>query len=205
MTTVTAMNPILIDIPLPIETDRLLIRAPGAGDGADVTAAKRETWHDLTRWMHWARGDGPDPADDEAVIRRASADFILRTDLMMLAFDRGSGLPVAFTGLHRIDWHARIFEIGYWVRTSARGKGYATEVANALTRFAFDALNARKVIITHADGNAPSAAVIKRLGYPLEVVERFGTTLPDGSVVDQHRYARLNTDGLPALNVRWLN
>lgn len=202
MTVNTRTNPILIDVPVPIETDRLIIRPPRAGDGALVTAAKEETWDDLTRWMIWAK-DLPDTHADEAVMRRASADFIMRTDMMMLAFERASGLPVVFTGLHRNDWHARIFEIGYWVRTSARGKGYATEAANALTRFAFNALAARKVIITHADGNDASAAVIRRLGYPLEVVERYGTTLPDGKVVDQHRYARFDTNGLPPLDVRW--
>lgn len=198
----THTNPILIDIPVPIETDRLIIRPPSPGDGALVTAAKRETWDDLTRWMPWAKGT-PDEREDEAVMRRAHADFIMRKDLMMLAFDRANARPVVFTGLHRMDWHARIFEIGYWVRTSACGQGYATETANALTRFAFSALAARKVIITHADGNDASAAVIRRLGYPLEVIERYGTTLPDGTVVDQHRYARFDTNGLPHLDVRW--
>lgn len=202
MTIEKKTNPILIDIPMPIETDRLIIRPPRPGDGPLVTSAKEETWDDLVRWMDWAK-DMPTPEDDERVMREATARFILRTDLMMMAFERASGLPVVFTGLHRMDWHARIFEIGYWVRASARGKGYATETANALTRFAFNALSARKVIITHADGNDASAAVIRRLGYPLEVVERYGTTLPDGTVVDQHRYARFDTDGLPHLDVRW--
>ncbi len=202
MTVNTPINPILIDVPVPIETDRLIIRPPRAGDGAAMAAAKAETWDDLTRWMVWAKGT-PSEREDEAVVRQAHANFIMRTDMTMLAFERASGLPVVFTGLHRNDWHARIFEIGYWVRTSARGKGYATETANALTRFAFNALAARKVIITHADGNDASAAVIHRLGYPLEVVERYGTTLPNGHVVDQHRYARFDTNGLPDLNVRW--
>lgn len=201
--TITPLDPLLIDIPMPIETDRLIIRGARTGDGALVNAAKSETWADLTQWMTWAKGENPDPRETEAVMRRASADFIMRTDLMMLAFERASALPVVFTGLHCIDWHRREFEVGYWVRTSARGKGYATEAANALTRFAFNALSARKVVITHADGNAASAAVIKRLGYTLEVVARYGTMLPGGTVVDQHRYARLDTDGLPELNIRW--
>lgn len=203
MTIETTANPILIDIPMPVETDRLIIRPPRAGDGPAVAAAKRETRDDLQRWMAWAPGDDMSDAATEAVMRKASADFIIRTDLMMIAFERASGLPVAFTGLHRIDWHARIFEIGYWVRSTARGQGYATEAANALTRFAFGALAARKVVITHAAGNDASNAVIRRLAYPLEVVERYGTVLPGGLVVDQHKYARFDTNGLPPLDVRW--
>lgn len=203
MTHILDTNPLLIDIPMPIETDRLIIRAPRAGDGPAVTAAQEETWEDLTRWMDWAKGEKPRADENEARLRRASADFILRTDLMMLAFDRVRGLPVVFTGLHRMDWQRGEFEIGYWVRTSARGQGYATEAANALTRFAFNALSARKVVITHAEGNDASAAVIKRLGFPREVLARLGTTLPDGRVVDQYKYARLDTNGLPPLDVRW--
>lgn len=202
MTTTTPTNPILIDIPMPIETDRLIIRPPMPGDGPLVTEAKRETWDDLTRWMDWAK-DAPDPVADEIVMREARAKFILRTDLMMLAFERSTGRPVVFTGLHLINWHARTFQIGYWARKSAQGQGYVTETANALTRFAFNALAARKVTITHAEGNDPSAAVIHRLGYRREVVERYGTTLPDGRVVDQHRYARFDTNGLPHLDIRW--
>ncbi len=200
--TTTHTNPILIDIPMPIETDRLIIRPPMPGDGPAMTAAKEESWDDLTRWMEWAKNQ-PTPESDEITVRRSYAEFILRQDLMMMAFERTTNKPVVFTGLHRIDWHARVFEIGYWVRTSARGKGYATEAANGLTRFAFKALNARKVVITHAEGNEPSAAVIRRLGFQQEAIARYGTTLPDGRVVDQYRYARFDTDGLPELNIRW--
>ena len=84
--TITHTNPILIDIPVPIETERLIIRPPMPGDGPLVTEAKRETWDDLTRWMDWAKGT-LDPVADEIIMREAHAKFILRTDLMMLAFD----------------------------------------------------------------------------------------------------------------------
>ncbi|MFN3826538.1 MAG: GNAT family N-acetyltransferase [Micavibrio sp.] len=195
-------NPVLIDMALPVETTRLVIRPPQAGDGALVTAAKKESWDDLTRWMDWAVKE-PDEFSDEVTMREAQARFILRTDLMMLGIEKISGQPVVFTGLHRIDWHARIFEIGYWVRKSAQGQGYATEAAHALTRYAFKALNARKVVICHAEGNEKSAAVIRRLGFVHEATERYGSTLPDGRIVDHYRYARFDTNGLEALDIRW--
>lgn len=195
-------SPVLIDIPMPIQTPRLLLRPPQPGDGMLITAAKKESWAVLTQWMIWAQGE-PDPVSDEIVAREALAKFILRTDLMMLGIEKDSGMPVVFTGLHRIDWHARIFEIGYWVRKTAQGRGIATEAAHALTRYAFQELAARKVIIAHAAGNDPSAAVIRKLGFEREAIERYGTTLPDGRVVDQYRYARFNTDELPDLDIRW--
>lgn len=197
------VNPLLIDIPMPIETDRLILREPRAGDGAAVTAAKMETWSDLTHWMNWAKDSPPSPEKDEIFMRQASADFIRRTDLMLVGIERTSLLPVVFTGLHRIDWHRREFEIGYWARKSAQGKGYVTEAVNALTRFAFDVLSARKVVIIHAEGNHASGAVAQRLGFSLETLEHYGISLPNGDVVDQYKYARFNTEGLPPINVKW--
>ena len=198
----TPVKPVLIDVPMPITTPRLILRAPAAGDGAAINDAKRESFADLNKWMPWAKAMSA-VEDDEAVAREAAAKFILRDDLMMLIFERDTGRLIGGTGLHRFDWDKRHFEIGYWVRTSAHGQGYATEVTNALLRFAFNALSARRVEITHADGNEASAAVIRKLGFVKEGVRRQATQLPDGRLVDSHVYSRLNLDNLPALDVRW--
>ena len=119
--------------------------------------------------------------------------------MLMFAFDRArENHLIAGTGLHRFDWKTRVFEIGYWVRTPDTGQGYAQELANALTRFAFDALDAHKVFINHR-----SQAVIQKLGYEKEAVSKQDHRLPDGRIVDEHIYARFDTKGLPPLDVKW--
>jgi len=193
---------VLINVPMPIITPRLILRAAAPGDGAAINDAKRESFNELSKWMPWAKTPST-VDDDEAVARENAAKFIMREDLMMLIFERDTGRLVGGTGLHRFDWDKRHFEIGYWVRTSAHGKGYATEVTNALLRFAFNELSAKRVEITHADGNDASAAVIRKLGFVKEGVMREATQLPDGRLVDSHVYSRLNLDNLPALDVRW--
>ena len=110
---------------------------------------------------------------------------------------------VVFTGLHRFDWATRSFEIGYWVRKDEQGKGYATENTNALTRYAFNALNANRVEIHHAEGNDASRAVIEKLGFEHEVTRKINHSLPDGSLVDDYSYVRFDTKGLPELKVEW--
>jgi RimJ/RimL family protein N-acetyltransferase len=198
----TPVKPVLIDVPMPIVTPRLILRAPAPSDGPAMNAAKLESLPELVKWMPWAKTPSTID-DDEATAREAAAKFIMRTDLMMLIFERDTGRLVGGTGLHRFDWDKRHFEIGYWVRTSAHGKGYATEATNALLRFAFNALSATRVEINHADGNDASAAVIRKLGFVKEGVLRNATTLPGGTSVDKHVYSRLNLDNLPALDVRW--
>lgn len=198
----TDIRPILIDIPMPIVTPRLILRPAMPGDGAAIHANKVETWDQLSRWMPWAKTMGT-ADDDEATVREAYAKFIRRDDLMMVGISRETGRIVMGTGLHRFCWTVRAFEIGYWVTKSAQGHGYATESANALLRYAFGALKARRVDIAHATGNEASRRVIEKLGFLPEALRKMNTVLPDGTVTDHHDYVRFNTDGLPDLDVRW--
>jgi RimJ/RimL family protein N-acetyltransferase len=195
-------NHILIDIPMPIETDRLLLRVPQAGDGDTLFNAMEETFDQLQKWMPWANELGT-AQDAEATCRRAHGRFILREDMMVLAFDKATNQFIGSSGLHRFDWTLRRFEIGYWVRANAQGKGYATEIANALTRFAFDALDARSVMIGHAAGNERSKNVIQKLGFEQEAHAKLAHELPSGDIVDEFTYSRINTDDLPDLKVWW--
>ena len=195
-------NHILIDVPMPIVTPRLILRSWQAGDGAAMTEAKAETWEELCRWMAWTNG-GQNADMDEVHVREAQAKFILREDLVMIGIDKNTEQPVIWTGLHRPDWQTRQFMIGYWVRKSAQGKGYATEATNALLRYAFNALAAKRVEIFHAAGNDASRRVIEKLGFVKEGVRVAAGRLPNGAIVDEHMYARFDTNGLPDLDVKW--
>ncbi|MFA7277257.1 MAG: GNAT family N-acetyltransferase [Pseudobdellovibrionaceae bacterium] len=196
------LDPILIDIPMPIRTPRLIIRNVLPGDGAALFAAKRESWDDLTPWMPWTREGIGTLEDTEKIIRQNHAKYILREDMMMIALTP-DGEFVAATGLHRFDWEFRSFEIGYWVRSSLHHQGFASEIAGALTRFAFGALAARRVMICAATPNAASRRVIEKLGFGLETLRAADSLLPDGTVTGSAEYVRYNTDGLPELDVHW--
>jgi len=166
------MNPILLDFPDHFETERLLIRAPRPGDGAEINAAVRESWAELRPWMPFAAGDFPTPEESEARVRRVHAAFLQREDLHLLAFLKGTDTLVVATGLHRINWNVPRFEIGYWARTPYAGQGYVTETVRGLTDFAFTVLGAKRVEIRCDAENERSAAVAQRAGYRLEATLR---------------------------------
>jgi RimJ/RimL family protein N-acetyltransferase len=195
-------NPIMMDLPMPIKTDRLIICEPRFGDGATIYEAKIETWDMLTQWMPWAKGT-PTVEDDEKVMREAHVKFLNRTDLMMLAFEKETGMFVGGTGLHRFDWDTRIIEIGYWYRKSVHGKGYATEGTKALIRYAFDVLDANKVIVMHAEGNEASKRVIEKCGLEFEFKSIKDIRLPNGKFADHYNYSLFNADHLCDFNVKW--
>ncbi len=191
-----------IAIPMPIITPRLSIRPVMPGDGAEMAAAKRETLDRLNPWLPFA-AHAQNDAENEATAREFFEKFLRREDFMLVGIERATNRMVVWGGLHPLDWTARRFSSGYWTRRSAHGKGYATEMNNAILRYAFSALNARRMEISHADGNLASESVIRRLGYAYEGRIPGASKLNNGTFVDRHAYARTNTHDLPELRVRW--
>jgi len=149
---------------------------------------------DKTPWMPWA-GSMPSVDESEAHCRRQQARFLLREDFVYFMFVRdasgGDGELVGATGLHRIDWTLRKFEIGYWRKTGCEGRGFVTEAVRALARLAFDTLGARRVEIRMDDNNASSWRVAERAGFTLEALLRFDSATPAGDPRSTRVYARV--------------
>ncbi len=198
------MEPILIDVPERIETERLVLRAPRTGDGARVNDAIRVSHAELLPWMPWA-GSVPSVDESEAHCRRQQARFLLREDFVFLMFMRGGagdeGEFVGACGLHRIDWTLRKFEIGYWRRRGCEGRGFVTEAVRALARLAFDKLAARRVEIRMDDNNAPSWRVAERAGFTLEALLRFDSATPAGEPRSTRIYARVRGAEEPIIDL----
>lgn len=195
-------SPLLLDIPVPICTPRLELREPRPGDGAALNAAIHDSFDAISRWLPWAH-TRPSPDESEEYIRRCAAEWILRQELRILGFERRTGKLAVNSGLHRIQWDVPSFEIGYWVRTEFAGQGLVSETVNALTRFAFSALHAKRVEIRCDPHNRRSVAVCTRLGFDREALLRRDSLTPDGRVRDTLVFARLSADDLPALAVTW--
>lgn len=197
-------SPILLDLPMPITTPRLVIRPPEPGIGKEVNQAIIESFNEIHPWLPWA-DHKPVVEETEEVIRRNCAKWILREDLSLFIYDRATGKFVGGTGLHRIDWAVPAFEIGYWLRTSCVGRGYITEAANALTRYTFQQLKAKRVELRCNSKNERSLAVFKRLGFEYEGCLRSNGVWDRGAeeLRDTVVYSRLNMDGLPDLHVSW--
>lgn len=192
----------LIEIPFPIQTPRLILRNVLPGDGEAMAQAQGKSFKELNKWMNWAKE--PNSVEKlETVARENHAKFIRREDIMILGFSKENGELLIATGLHRMDWDLRIFEIGYWVSTPHAGQGYATESTNALIRYAFGALSASKVIICHVSANDASRRVIEKLGFIKEGVFKNDGRMNDGTITDRHWYARFDTEGLPDLETKW--
>lgn len=185
-----SIDPIGLDFPDVIETERLLIRCPRPGDGPAFNAAILDSLDGINAWLGFYRNGPPSIADSEALMRREHAKAVTRENLMMLAFLKENGEMVVASGLHP-RWAVPMFEIGYWGRTPYRGKGYVTETVRALTDFAFTYLQACRVYIRCDTQNHASAAVARRAGFELEATNRRDARSPDGHLRDSYTFAVL--------------
>lgn len=188
------MDPLLIDVPERLLTERFILRCSRPGDGATLNAAVCDTLEDLRPWMPWAQA-APLLDESEAYCRRNEARFRLREDLAYFIFEREpdgrEGVLVGSAGLHRIDWTVRRFEVGYWRRAGLPGHGIATEAARALNRLAFDRLGARRVEVRMDDANTPSQKVAERAGFSFEGLLRQDTLDVQGAARNTRVYARV--------------
>jgi RimJ/RimL family protein N-acetyltransferase len=187
-------NPLLVEVPAIIETPRLILRQHRSGDGAALHEAIVESIAELRRFLWFLPWVAEEQTLDSAEIRcrKCEANFIARTDMPFLAFEKASSKLVGSVGMHRPDWDVPKTEVGYWIRPSAAGNGYVTEGVQALVALAFDGLRARRIELVTDEQNIPSRKVAERCGFELEGVLRSVQRAPDGSLRNTCIYARLS-------------
>lgn len=165
------MNPYLP----PMETARLVIRPFVEADLPAVYAvfaAEGERRAALARWVRWnslnhaalAELYQP-PYGDRAVVLKATGALIGAAGLVP-AYGPFDQLPSA--GRPAPQPYTPEIGLFYHLAADHRGRGYATEAAAALARFALEELLAKRVVATTEDDNLASQAVMRRLGMRLE-------------------------------------
>lgn len=194
--------PHLIDFPLPISTARLSIQLRREGDGRRINAAIASSYETLSPWMPWAK-TLPSIEESEVRCRKNIAEFHSKTNFVFTIYDPKEIEVLGSIGLHGPNWNIPSFQIGYWIHQKHAGKGMASEAVNALSRYAFKHLKAKRVEIRCDLRNKASVAVMNRLGFSQEGILYNNEVANDGSI--QHTYisARIDATGIPPLEVSW--
>jgi RimJ/RimL family protein N-acetyltransferase len=129
--------------------------------------------------------------DGQGFIRAAR---LMRPEtLFAIAVD---GVAVGGIGFHlQKDVERLSAEIGYWLAEPFWGRGIASEVVVAMTRYAFDHHELTRLYALVVDGNQPSCRVLEKAGYVLEGRLR-RSAIKNGVVSDQLLYAFVLEDRL---------
>ena len=184
------MDPILLELPMPIVTERLVMREPSVCEGAVVNQPVVELFNELHQWMPWAN-QLPSPEETEKFTRESVAKFTSRQDLTLRLWNHDQTRFIGCIGLHPQSWSPRVFEIGYWIRTSDAGKGLTTEAVIAVTDFAFKIIKADRLFIRCDENNVASARVAEKCGFLLEGILRHDSHDCFGGLRNTKLYARV--------------
>jgi RimJ/RimL family protein N-acetyltransferase len=157
--------------PYLIRTERLAIRCWDPRDAPLLKDALDASLEHLTPWIPWA-ADEPRPLEEKAeLLRMFRGRFDLGEDFVYGIFPRDESEVIGGSGLHtRIG--PRALEIGYWIRASRIGRGFARESTAALARVAFRVCDVDRVEIHVDPANEASLRIPRALGFTEEATLR---------------------------------
>jgi RimJ/RimL family protein N-acetyltransferase len=183
-------DPLLLDVPEQLESERLILRCPRAGDGAIVLPSVCESIRELKIWMPWATDDyGLEQS--EQWCRKGAANFVLREQFQFLIFPRDDGQHIGNIGMFRLNWDVPSCEIGYWLRTSRCGRGFMNEAVQALCALGFNHFKMNRIEIQCDDSNRRSARVAELCGFSLNGILPNHRRNPGGALVATRVYSKL--------------
>lgn len=108
--------------------------------------------------------------------------------------EQGTGHFLGSCGLSDLCMEHRRAALGFWIRSTRTGKGYATDAARAVMRLGFEELGLARIELEIAVDNGASRRVAEKLGCTMEGVLRQRLILPAGPT-DTAIYSLLHTDG----------
>jgi RimJ/RimL family protein N-acetyltransferase len=148
-------------VPLPLTTERLLVRAMSEDD---VAALHADVYGDpeVMRWV----GDGPLASVEQSreLVRRYVRTQEERGWSFWAVVDRASGVVIGDAGLWPLDDRGPQVELGYTLARAWWGLGLATEAAEAVAAAAFADLRLDEIFALVDAQNPASARVLEKLG-----------------------------------------
>ena len=149
----------------PLHTDRLILRPLRPQDAAELHRLIND-W-EVSRNLAEVPFPYPRHLADEwiasAQVQQAEGSAY---HLAVTGQEGGREVMVGGVGL-RVDRKACTARLGYWVGRRFWGHGVATEAAGRLARWALANLDIERLEASVATENAPSAAVLRRIGFRL--------------------------------------
>jgi ribosomal-protein-serine acetyltransferase len=162
------------------------LRAYALEDAKPLWEAARESVADVFPWLPWCHSEYSLAEAAEWIGARAT--LAAQGLEYMFAIVGPEDRLLGGCGLNQINRIHRFANLGYWVRSSATGRGVATEAVRQVAEFAFRETDLLRLEIVCALGNARSQRVAVRAGARREGVLR-NRLLVHGQPLDAVMYS----------------
>ena len=181
----------LVKLPTSYETERLLVSKFNLSDDEAFHTAARESIKEVFPFLSWCH---PDYSIDETRQWLASmhSNWQSSDSHNFVITEKENARIVGGISLNRIDENP-VANLGYWTRTSAVGKGVATEATLGLVNFGFKYLGLIRIEIVMSVENIASQKVAKNANAELEGILR-NRLLLQGRAHDAYSYSILPSD-----------
>jgi RimJ/RimL family protein N-acetyltransferase len=138
------------------------------GESVILRLMARADVDEMARWprfgepeLDWANLELSHPSDRDVYFERNRSNSTRRRYVIL----DETGAVIGTVGLRNLDFAEGEGTLGIIVRADAVGRGYGTDAIRALTRFAFDVLGLRRVLLDVAVNNRRARHVYDKLGF----------------------------------------
>jgi ribosomal-protein-serine acetyltransferase len=167
----TPDDPPASDHEVVLSDDVVLLRAFRPDDAEEIYRSVIESKAELSRWLPWCH-DNYTMSDTVDFLKKRGEALHKDGEYAFAIIERATGRLVGATGINQLDRTALRANHGYWLRTSATGRGYAARSTRLVARWAFETLGLERLEIVAAAGNESSQRVAQRVGATREGVAR---------------------------------
>jgi ribosomal-protein-serine acetyltransferase len=178
-------------------TDGVIVARPWCPEDAPALyEAAMESILTVGRWLPWLDATYT-PQHSERWVNEVQEHWHKRSEFPFGVFSADDGSCLGGVGLNHINPMHRLANLGYWVRASAAGRGFASRAARLAARFGLqEARFGRIEILTDIDNRASQQVAIA-VGAHFDGVLR-SRLFHRGGWVPAHLYS-LVRDDLPQL------
>ena len=167
-------------------SERIVLRPPILADVPAIYAAVDESRAELSTWMPWCTPSYAE-VNVAAFVENSAMDHQIGRAYEFGIFEP-DGTFLGNCGLNSVNAENRFANLGYWMRTSRTGRGFATSAVLELAAWGFSNTDLNRLEIVVALGNRASQRVAERAGAVREGTLRQRLVL-DGRAHDAAIYS----------------
>jgi RimJ/RimL family protein N-acetyltransferase len=182
----------MLNEPVYLTDGVVVLRRPTLDDLPQLHEAVLESIPELQPWMSWAH-PGYQEFEARTWLESLPEGWEQGGFYQFAITDARDGAFLGGSGLNNLLSAYRLANLGYWVRSSQRGKGIAGRAARLVARFGFEQINLVRAEIVVAEGNTASLRVAEKCGARREGLLRNRMTIGE-QVLNAYMHSLIPAD-----------